>query len=175
MEELLKQFNFSEGEIIVYNALLKSGGDKVSNISKATDIKRTSCQEYVRSLQQKGFINSGKIGNRFFYQAEDPDRFRQIVNERQFILSDVVRILKDRVQNKDWKVRMIEKYEANTIVKKLEKKNKVIKTHEGNTAGFVISNNNTIILYSSDKYIPALEIESQELIQFHIDLLKREV
>ena len=98
MEEMLKQFNFTQPEILVYLALLKSGGATVSKLAVATHLKRTSCQEYIRSLEERGFINSSKIGNKFFYQAEDPDKFRQMVHERVYVVDRLLDTLREKIQ-----------------------------------------------------------------------------
>src|SRR3989338_4868906 len=90
MDALLKQFNFTPQEVAVYKALLDLGTGRVSDIAKVTGQKRTSCQEYVQNLARKGFLISTKIGNKYFYQAEDPDKFRQIANEREFVVGRLV-------------------------------------------------------------------------------------
>jgi sugar-specific transcriptional regulator TrmB len=63
MKRLLSQFHFSTEESMVYETLLKLGGAKVSEVAKATGLKRTSVQEYIKSIEEKGFINSAKLGN----------------------------------------------------------------------------------------------------------------
>src|SRR3989338_2612126 len=107
MEKLLKQFNFTTQEIPIFKALLKTGGATVSETAKATGMKRTSCQEVIRSLEEKGFVVRSKIGNKYLYQTEDPDMFAQIVNERQFLVDKLIQNLNQRQKHKPWSVRSI--------------------------------------------------------------------
>lgn len=172
MDQLLKQFNFSDEEIIVYRTLLKLGGAKISTIAKETGLKRTSVQEYIRSIEEKGFINSSKLGNKYFYQAEDPDRFRQIMNERVFIVDRLIPELRHAPREDVWKVRTLTLEEKRLKLKRAKKKELGVEQFGNETVGGVIINNKEALLYSTNAETPAIEIRSGEVAKLHQDLLK---
>jgi len=167
MEQLLKLFDFSQEEVLVYQALLFAGSAKVSDIAKKINIKRTSCQEYVKRLVNKGFINSTKVGNKYYYQPEDPDRFRQIINERQFIVDKLSPKLAPPAADIDWSVKAISLDAAKAEIKRLIKKEKARTNFGGPEVGGVIIGEKFIILVSKDRESPAIKINSKALVQFH--------
>lgn len=172
MDHLLRQFNFSEGEIIVYKALLKSGGAKVSHIADLTGLKRTSCQEYIQSLVQKGFINSSKIGNKYFYQTEDPDKFRQIVNERQYIVDRLIPMLKQKPTHEEWQVREVKIEEVKRKIFQAKKKQQSTTQFGNASVGGAVIGGTSTLLFSTNKEISAIEIISKTISNFHQDILK---
>lgn len=172
MDELLTQFGLSTEEILVYKTLLKLGGAKVSEIAATLGIKRTSTQEYVRSLGEKGYINSTKFGNKYLYQAEDPDKFHQILNERQFVVDRLVNDLKKKSVDTEWQVRSLTRQEVNQQSKKAQKKGVTSKEFGKSNVGGQVVGGKTVYLWSEDKELPAIEIVSDELAMFHLDIIK---
>ncbi|MDO8581441.1 MAG: helix-turn-helix domain-containing protein [bacterium] len=172
MEKLLEQFNFTEQEIRVYKALLQLGGATVSEIAEATGIKRTSCQEYIRSIEERGFINSSKIGNKFFYQAEDPDKFRQLVHERMYVVDHLLALLESEEKEEDWRVRSVTREEAGSLLGRAKKriKNIVRVVRGGVELSFVADDK--IIVSSTEGEIEGIEIVAPQIVSFHRDLLK---
>lgn len=171
MEELLKQFNFTRPEILVYRALLKSGGATVSELAKAAGLKRTSCQEYIRSLEERGFINSSKVGNKFFYQAEDPDKFRQIVSERVYIVDRLLDTLRKKDQEEKWQVRSLTHEKSNRQVRRAKRKGTIIMHYKYKNAELFIVGKDKIILNTLHGEIGAVEVISKSLVYFHHPLL----
>lgn len=167
MDQLLKQFEFSEPEIVVYKALLKSGGAKVSDIAKATGLKRTSTQEYIRSLEEKGFINSSKIGNKYFYQAEDPDKFRQIINERQYIADRLIPTLRHYRPDEKWQVSSLNLKDARKRIERAKRKKHTVISFGDKDVGGTIIGNEILVLFSMDNEIPSVEITSGSIVRLH--------
>ncbi len=173
MESLLKQFNLTQQEIVVFKILLKTGGAKVSDIAKQANIKRTSCQEYIRGLVEKGLVNYSKIGNRYFYQTEDPDKFRQIISERQFTVDRLLENLCCQPIKDIWQVRSLDKAEADKNIKKAKRKGlKVVGFGSKKADGFII-NDSLVILLSDNINLPAIEINSKDIAKFHNDILNK--
>ncbi len=172
MDQLLKQFDFSDEEIRVYRALLKLGGAKVSDIVKATGLKRTSAQEYIRSIEKKGFINSSKLGNKYFYQAEDPDRFRQIINERVFVVDRLIPELRRAPRDDMWQARILTLEEKRIKLKRAKKKELDIGSFGDGAVGGAVVGESEVLLWSQNEEIPALDIVSKEIAEFHKKLLK---
>ena len=171
MEQLLKQFNFSKPEIKVYQQLLKSGGATVSEVAKKTKLRRTSCQEVIRSLEEMGFIIASKRGNILFYQTEDPDKFWQIANERKFVVDRLVVELDQKQKIEKWSVRTIGLEETEKILKRAKRKKTISKSFDYANAS-IITIGDKIILYSSDKKDFTVEIISSELTRFHDEFIK---
>lgn len=170
MEQLLKQFNLSDAEIAVYKALAALGVAKVSELATKTKIKRTSCQEVVRGLEEKGFINSAKIGNKYFYQIEDPDTFRQIMSEREFVLDRLVSHVRASQQNDVWGVRALSRGEIKREAYRAKKKEKVETAFGNETVGGILLQKDMVLLWSLDKEIPAIEIKSKAISELHVKL-----
>ncbi len=171
MEQLLKQFDFSDEEILVYRTLLKLGGARVSEIAKATELKRTTVQEYIRSIEEKGFINSSKLGNKYFYQAEDPDRFRQIINERLFVVDRLIPELRRTPREDVWQARTLTLEEKRLKLKRARKKKLPMAEFGDDKIGGAIVGNREVILFSTNEEIPAIEIKSEAIAKFHKDLV----
>ncbi len=172
MEQLLKQFSFSQGEAAVYKILLTLGGAKVSEIAALTKLKRTSCQEYVQSLEQKGFINYTKRGNKFYYQAEDPDKFRQIINERQFIVDRLIPQERARSEKNEWQARSLNTEEIERALRRAKRKGQEVISFGNETCGGALVNKNVVLLQSPDKELPAIEIQSRVIVDLHRELFK---
>ena len=173
MEKLLKQFNLTPQEVRVFKSLLKSGGATVSEIANSTHMKRTSCQEIIRSLEEKGFIVRSKIGNKYLYQTEDPDVFAQMVNERQFLVGKLVQKLNQKPKQKPWSVRAITSNEFTKLVRRTKRKGMITRSFGKDTTTLHVLIDNRLVLDSTDEENPAIEIKSQELADFHLDLLKK--
>lgn len=172
MESLLKQFGLSEQEIVVFKILLKLGGAKVSDIAKQAGTKRTSCQEYIRSLEEKGLINYSKIGNKYFYQVEDPDKFRQVISERQFVVDKLIQGLREQSAEEEWQVRAVDVDEVQKIIKRAQKKEQEVINFGDKKVGGALVNKQKVLLYSTDQEMPGLEIKFQSIEKLHKDLLK---
>ena len=170
MEEILKEFNFLPMEAAVYKALLEAGGLTVSELAYATGIKRTSCHDYLRSLQQKGFVNQTKTGGKIMYQAEDPDKFSQIVHERMQVVDRLAGELVNRSVEEQIGVRVIGSEEGQTLSKKLEREEEPVCFGGGDNRGEVFSE--LILLFSRDKDLPTIEIRSKLAADFHKEILR---
>ncbi len=70
----LQETGLSETEAIIYSALLKSQKMTVSEIARATGIKRATCYQHLDHLLTKDFIVRVPIGKRMFYAAASPKK-----------------------------------------------------------------------------------------------------
>jgi len=170
MEQVLAALGLSYNEVQVYLALLRLGGATVTQLADAVGLKRTSCQEYLRSLQEKGAVNSTQQGNKFLYQSEDPDTFRQMLNERRFIVDRLVPELQKQGLQEEWRVRSLSPGEVDKRLKKAKKKGEIEGAFEGEASLFMLSGD-AILLSSDNAELPAIEMKSKELADFHRMLL----
>ena len=173
MEQLLKKFGLSNPEIAVYRALLTLGGATVSSVAVKTKLKRTSCQEYIRSLEAWGFVNFAQIGKKYFYQIEDPDTFRQIINEREFVVDRLLEKLKNRPSKEEWRVHTMTVGDVQKKLRRAKRKEQELFTFGGEKVGGALLSNQSILLFSTNAEIPALEIVSKELVEWHKSILKQ--
>ncbi|MFH0854249.1 MAG: helix-turn-helix domain-containing protein [bacterium] len=74
LNSLLQSLNFSEKETFVYMALLELGSAKAIEISKKTNLNRTTVYDLMESLMQKGLISKYKKGSNTFFNALEPER-----------------------------------------------------------------------------------------------------
>mgnify|MGYP002623434840 CR=1 FL=1 len=172
MDKLLKQSNLATQEIRVFKSLLKSGGATVSEIAKTAKMKRTSCQEVMRSLEDKGLVVRSKLGNKYFYQTEDPDVFAQIVNEREFLVDKLIHELNQKPKHKPWSVRSLAPDESKKIMRRAKRKGEIESSFKDESAKINILADNRIILESKDEDNQVIELRSEELATFHRMLLK---
>ena len=82
-KEILKNFDLSENESQIYITLLKSGESSVQNISKYSNIARTTCYHLLDSLISKGIISHTIKENIKFFQAVTPNRLVEILDEKK--------------------------------------------------------------------------------------------
>lgn len=170
MQELFRYFGLTEHEITVYVALTRLGGAKLSTVATSTKFNRSACQEYIRSLEEKGFINSTKIGNKFLYQAEDPDMLRQIIIERMFLIDRLLPALRKKEHREDWQARVITSDEQKILIKRARKKQVSITQIGSPKLGGAVIDNKKTVLWSEDTVIPAIELHSAALAKLHYDL-----
>lgn len=72
LEKLLKQLNFSEKETSVYLALVELGSAKAKDLSRKSDLNRTTVYDICDQLLQKGLISKYKKGASTFFNALEP-------------------------------------------------------------------------------------------------------
>ena len=166
MEQLLKQLGLTINETRVYKNLIKKGGCTMTEISRASKIKRSSAQEYIKSLINKGFVLSSKIENKFYYQTEDPDKIRQIINERLFIVDKFIELLQRKeIINEKWQISSPSRPLSQKNRDKLTKRIKTSKKLDKDTQVFF--NTQKVFISSLDKNLPFIEIKSSKIANFH--------
>jgi len=167
MEKLLKQLNFTKNEVKVYTSLIKTGGCTMTELAKLTKLKRSSTQEYIKSLINKGFIVASRFENTFYYQSEDPDKIRQIINERLFVVDKLIESLNVKEIKQDkWQVRTLDNVEAEKLAKKMSQK--LIDTKKTK----IYFNTKKIIISSKNQDLPFLEISSPLVAGLHKNIKK---
>ena len=173
MESFLITFGFTEAEVTVYSILVKQGGCSVSELAHLTELRRSSCQEYLRSLVKKGFVNLARVGKKYLYQAEDPDKFRQVISERHFLADRLVAALETLQKPRQvWEARIVSLAYVRREMKILDKK-RVKKLLFGSSQAGGAVYDRRVILVSSNNDIPAIDISSEEIADLHRKILKK--
>ena len=85
LEKFLQEIGLSEKESVIYLHLLKVDSESIINISKATDINRTTVYPILDQLIQKGFVDELIENEKSLYKAHSPDRIESYLAERKRI------------------------------------------------------------------------------------------
>ena len=70
-----KKLGLSDKEIRVYFSLLNSKNLNISELSKATDIKRTGLYYILPGLLKKGLVQKTVFGKRYYYAADEIESY----------------------------------------------------------------------------------------------------
>ncbi|MFA5995570.1 MAG: helix-turn-helix domain-containing protein [Patescibacteria group bacterium] len=71
---IFEQLDFSPKETSIYLALLELDSATPTQISKKTNLNRTSCYDILESLMKKGLISKFKKKSKIYFHAGDPKR-----------------------------------------------------------------------------------------------------
>ena len=82
-EEDLKEYGFSEKEAKVYLALLTLGSSTVNQIAEKADLVRTTTYDLLKGLREKGLVASMIKNKIFYFEAADPKKLTQILEEKK--------------------------------------------------------------------------------------------
>ncbi len=95
INSVLREMGLSDGEIKVYLALLKSGPSLAGLISRMTGIHRRNIYDITDRLIQKGVIGYIIKNNRRVFEAVNPEKFLDLLKERESLLRDGLPALKE--------------------------------------------------------------------------------
>lgn len=82
-EDFLLEMGFSRNESKIYFALLKNGLSNPTKISSFTSIHRTNVYDCLDRLIGKGLVSYIYKENKKYYQASDPNKLKDILQERE--------------------------------------------------------------------------------------------
>ncbi len=94
MSEELKQAGLTENESKVYLALLDLGPSLAGQISRKTGLHRRTVYDSTEMLIKKGLIGYVIKNNRKLFQAANPERLLEIIQEKKNILEPLIEDLK---------------------------------------------------------------------------------
>ena len=89
-KEILKEIGLSDGEAIVYLALLKIGESQVNRIKNDTKIHRTTIYDFLDSLIKKGLVNYVIKNGVKFFKASDPSHLENLLKEKKELLESII-------------------------------------------------------------------------------------
>ncbi|HBU06717.1 MAG TPA: hypothetical protein DEB09_01395 [Candidatus Magasanikbacteria bacterium] len=93
-EKNLQQLGLTEKEAKVYLANLELGIDSVQNIAKKAGVKRATTYVIIEELKMKGLIFEKPTSKGKLYIAENPEKLKNILKEREKILSETIPFLR---------------------------------------------------------------------------------
>lgn len=89
-EKVFSQFGFSKNESLIYEALLREGELSVGDLAKSTHIHRRNIYDSLKRLIEKGVVFEILSPHENQYQAVDPHKFREFIQEKQDMLDRVL-------------------------------------------------------------------------------------
>ncbi|MCF7812149.1 ArsR family transcriptional regulator [Candidatus Gracilibacteria bacterium] len=89
-EKVFAQFGFSKNEAIIYEALLREGELSVGDIAQKTQVHRRNVYDSLKRLIEKGVVFEILSPHENMYQAVDPHKFREFIQEKQDMLDRVL-------------------------------------------------------------------------------------
>jgi HTH-type transcriptional regulator, sugar sensing transcriptional regulator len=94
--EQLNQAGLTDNESKVYLALIDLGPSLAGQISRKTGLHRRTVYDITEMLIKKGLIGYILKNNRKLFQASNPDRLLEMIQEKQDILSPIVQELQQK-------------------------------------------------------------------------------
>ena len=95
VENVLKEVGLTESESKTYLALLKNGSSLAGRISRLTGIHRRNVYDITERLIKKGVIGYILKNNRRYFEAVNPEKFLDILKEKENNLIESLSYLKD--------------------------------------------------------------------------------
>jgi len=90
LQKVLEQFGLNKKQAKIYLAVLELGSATVNNISRKSDLARSSCYDLLDSLIKKGIANSfSKKGVKYF-SVDDPQKIFKLAQEKAEVLQGVL-------------------------------------------------------------------------------------
>ncbi|HEX8947066.1 MAG TPA: helix-turn-helix domain-containing protein [Candidatus Paceibacterota bacterium] len=94
-EKYLQGIGLSEKEASVYVALLQVDAASVIDLSKKTDVNRSTVYVVLDGLMKKGLVSETQVGKKTHYQAEPPERLETFVERQRAALEEQQKRLKE--------------------------------------------------------------------------------
>ena len=88
--EVLKSLGLSDKEIKIYLANLQLGSSLVQKIANFAGLNRTSTYDFLRSLEQKGFVSYMIQSGKKFYQATQPNKLIDMLREKEILVRKIL-------------------------------------------------------------------------------------
>jgi len=88
INKFLQDIGLSDKEALVYLELLREEKSPVLDLSKKTNILRTSVYPILDNLLEKGLVSEIKVGKKIFFQAEAPERIGSYIESQKIRLEE---------------------------------------------------------------------------------------
>ncbi len=117
IQTILKNFGFSDKEILVYLALIELGPSPVRLIAQKSKVNRGTAYDILKALQKQGLVSFYDTQSKQHFVAEPPEKLLLAVKDKQEDLEAV----KEQIKNSLPELKTIfEKQGGNPIVKSYE-------------------------------------------------------
>jgi len=86
----LKELGLSDNEASTYITLLRLGSATPSELSQKTNIHRINLYDLLLRLQEKGLVSYSIVGKRKTYEATEPKRLIDLIEEKRKTLQEAI-------------------------------------------------------------------------------------
>src|SRR3990167_5070088 len=93
IQNQLEKAELSPNEAKCYLTLLKFGSASANEISRKSGIHRVSVYDALRGLREKGLISQITKANKLLFEAGNPEKIIEIINEKEEQLEEVKKIV----------------------------------------------------------------------------------
>lgn len=94
LENDLNQIGLEEKEAKVYLAALELGPTNIQNLTKKSEIKRSTVYEMIKSLKSMGLISETTKGKRRLFIASEPENLKRNIVTKEKLLNEILPELK---------------------------------------------------------------------------------
>lgn len=94
LENDLKQIGLEEKEAKVYLAALELGATNIQNLTKKSEIKRSTVYEMLKNLKSMGLISETTKGKRKIFVASEPENLKRNIVAKEKLLNEMLPELK---------------------------------------------------------------------------------
>ena len=176
IEEALRSIGLAQNEIKIYLALLELGPALMGQICGKTKIHRRNVYDSIEMLKDKGFVSSTIINNRNVFEAVNPKRILDILDEKKTDIQSILPKLLAKQNKKPISVRVYTGLNGRKVVfedkLKYEGEQYVLGAHEPSKriSPFIENYHKRRIQKKiPHKMLPfqSMEISPQSLLSFH--------
>lgn len=97
INKFLQNIGLTDKEIAVYLELLREEKSSVIDLSKKTNILRTSVYPILDNLLEKGLVSEVKVGKKVYFQAEAPERIGSYIESQKIKLEEQSQLANDYI------------------------------------------------------------------------------
>ena len=90
IEETLKEIGLSQNEIKIYLSLIELGPSLIGKVCGKTKIHRRNVYDSIEMLKDKGFVSATMINNRNVFEAVNPKRILDILEEKKVNVEKII-------------------------------------------------------------------------------------
>lgn len=105
--ENFTKIGLSEREAKIYNTLLVYGELNLGNLSKLSDIQRTTAYGVVDTLIEKGLVERARHKKQYLYYASDPRDYLEVLKQKKAKINEIIPGLIGLMPNKKNKVDLL--------------------------------------------------------------------
>ena len=116
IQEILKEIGLSKNETKIYLALLELGPSLMGELCRKTKIHRRNVYDSIEMLKDKGFVSSTLINNRNVFEAVNPKRILEILDEKKTNIESILPSLLKKENQKNSQVKVYTGYNGRKII-----------------------------------------------------------
>jgi len=96
IQEYLRDVGFTKNEAKIYQVLIEIGPSAIGEISSKTKIHRRNVYDSIEKLKEKGFVSWTLKNNRKYFEAVNPERIIDILEEKKEKIKSIIPTLVNR-------------------------------------------------------------------------------